>query len=458
MKNITNKLTNKSKKFELSGNDAFGDKNISEDLKNRDSVKVLVSDELIKEARKIVLDTDAELLWKAFGDDDVKEDLKDFLRNTSSISRYILRNEEEIDYFVNEVAGLGILDSLLHKPGITDIGYDGEKLIIQTNTDKYVYKDEVSQEYILKQIEKMANAVGKDFTASNPEINLVFKNYRVSAMHEQISPSGVTMSLRVSQKRLMLNEDNFHVLAPEYVLDLFKSVVQARGNIIISGEPSTGKTELQKLLVSFIPFRHKVIMVEDVQESHVKELFPDKDIFSWVTGESKSIADLVAASLRNNPQWLIVSETRGGEAYEMFNGILSGSNIITTLHSPSAYQIPDRFINMMTQEYPNANEERMKGSILENFNLGVHLEYIDIPTGLNDEDGNPVNKRVRYAAQIVEFTPEGIQTLLTQNYINGQWEVTPQGDLSDKLKLKIAKAQISEYEWLGDRYPNSRRK
>ncbi|MFP3326270.1 ATPase, T2SS/T4P/T4SS family, partial [Planococcus sp. SIMBA_160] len=70
------------------------------------------------------------------------------------------------------------------------------------------------------------------------------------------------------------------------------------------------------------------------------------------------IEDLVKAALRNNPTWLLVSETRGQEAYEMMQGILTGHKIITTLHAVNARAIKSRYINMMKMGY-QINETSM---------------------------------------------------------------------------------------------------
>ena len=66
----------------------------------------------------------------------------------------------------------------------------------------------------------------------------------------------------------------------------------------IAGETGSGKTELLKLLMSFIPEQTRQIVIEDVQETHIKELLPEHDVFAWVTSPEKSIEDLVKASLR----------------------------------------------------------------------------------------------------------------------------------------------------------------
>ena len=115
-----------------------------------------------------------------------------------------------------------------------------------------------------------------------------------------------------------------------------------------------------------------MIMIEDVQETHAKELFPDKDIFSWITTPKKAISDLVKASLRNNPRWIIVSETRGSEAYEILQAVLSGHYVVTTLHAVNARAIPRRFVNMCASGF-KINENAVEEDINRYFDFGVHI-------------------------------------------------------------------------------------
>lgn len=152
-----------------------------------------------------------------------------------------------------------------------------------------------------------------------------------------------------------------------------------------------------------------MIMIEDVQETHAKELFPDKDIYAWITTPKKTISDLVKACLRNNPRWIIVSETRGAEAYEMLQAILSGHHVITTLHAINARAIPRRFVNMCASGY-NINETAVEEDINRYFDFGVHIKKVVIN-----------GKVIRYLNEIVEFSDTGTTTVFKQKLINGEF-------------------------------------
>lgn len=199
----------------------------------------------------------------------------------------------------------------------------------------------------------------------------------------------------------------------------------------------THNTEVQKLMMSYIPNTERVIMIEDVLETHAKELFPDKDIYSWITSPEHPITEFVKAALRNNPKWVLVSETRGAEAYEMLQAILTGNNIVTTLHSINAAAIPKRFANMIANQFQNVNENSLMEDILRYFDFGFHIEKIFIR---DEETGE--GKLIRYLQEIREFdfdeTGDKSRTLFKQRFSRGTFYVTT-GQLSDSFRERMEK-------------------
>jgi pilus assembly protein CpaF len=120
---------------------------------------------------------------------------------------------------------------------------------------------------------------------------------RISATHRSISPNGPTLSIRVSRPYLALTPDNFYTMAPIEILKLLNIFVKAHTSIVLSAETGAGKTELQKLLLGFVPFEDRIVLVEDTDEMHLPAIYPDKDIFSWVSN-----AGIVVANARLTQQ------------------------------------------------------------------------------------------------------------------------------------------------------------
>lgn len=189
-------------------------------------------------------------------------------------------------------------------------------------------------------------------------------------------------------------------VANEEVEQLLNVLIQGDINTIVAGgETGTGKTELQKYLTSFIPDNKKITLIEDTMDSHIKALYPpEKDINSWQTlmedtRENKiNFNSLIQAGLRNNPNWLIIAETRGSEAYDMLESALTGHSIITTIHAEDAKGIPSRIMTMIGQRY-QMNEYLLGKDIVNVLKIGIHMASETTDEGIR-----------RYIDEIVEYT------------------------------------------------------
>lgn len=347
---------------------------------------------------------------KARKDTKIKNKLVDIIFDEykSELSHEKALRKKQAKWVVEELVGTGIIGMIIEaNADITDIGWNGTHLALETNDEKIIVKGEklgIDHTYVERVIQKYARANDKEFNESLPRLDGMIGNVRLNAIHRVLSPDGATLSLRVTRPLLALSGENFEAFAPIEILELLELIVKTNANIFISGETGSGKTELQKLLLSFVNEREKIVMIEDVRETHAKTLFEDKDIYSWITGKNTSITDLTSASLRNNPKWIIISETRGKEAYEMMQAILSGHHVVTTLHATDALAIPRRFVNMCASGY-DVNEQMLLSDFLRYVDFGIHIERQEIN-----------GKVVRYLSELVEFSNDETQYIFRQTY------------------------------------------
>lgn len=202
----------------------------------------------------------------------------------------------------------------------------------------------------------------------------------------------------------------------------------------------THNTEVTKYLVSEIPFREKIALIEDVAEMHAKQLFPNLDIHSWVVTGSAKASDLLKASLRNNPEWVIVTELRSGEeAVEWLEAIKSDHRSITSLHASSTSDIPSRVAGMYAEERP-VDEVRFEQTVFKLLNIGVQIEA-KIVNG----------KKVRFISEVMEFrqTAIGGPILLFKQHMNheGASRYAIQ-DMSEDMRQRLedAGAEFGQFD------------
>lgn len=392
----------------------------------------IISGSRLETIRENLIQSHAGTVIEGMTDPEKRRELEDYIRKT--FKHETRGYESVVKYIARETVGTGVIEDIIETDeSITDIGYNGTHLIIESNDNKWIYDtdQDIDDRYIVRLVNKFARANGRDFTDKNPTFDGKYENIRVNAVYDTNTTSGVTMALRVVRPKLALTKDNFELFAPDYVYDLFQAGVGIQSNFVIAGETGTGKTELQKLLASFIPFDERIVLIEDTAETFLKEMFPDQDIFSWVTSADVSITQLIKASLRANPRWILVSETRGQEAYEMIQAVLSGHSIITTLHTAEARAIPTRLVNMAKMGY-EFSEEGLTEDIRRYFDFGLHI--------MRDQYNG---KTLRYLSELIYFQDdredgdEG-QIIFKQELNHQTGELVAQmGELPEALKRKL---------------------
>lgn len=409
-------------------------RNLTKDTANN-TLAQLVDKKLVGRIQEELMINHSKEMIESLDRPEIRDQLKEVVRKEYKQ----LRTEEELDYVISEIIGTGFIERLLKQPDVTDIGWNGSFLVLETPysriefSKKDIGMDNV-EDYINRLVAKYANAVGKAFNDTHPILDAAYNNVRLNAMHKTRSPDGTTISLRVVRESLAVTEENFDFcFAPMFVLDFLKAIMRTGCNLVISGITGTGKTEIQKLAFSYVNPNEKIITIEDVREMHLKKLYPKNDILSWVTSAETTIADEVKASLRNNPRWVVVSETRGSEAYEMYQGLITGQNIVTTLHAESASKITRRFISMCMGDY-SVDEKMLTEDILGSFNFGFHIKRINY---------NGVT--LRFLDEIIEFNVEGNTTLFKQTFEHGKFYVTCHEQLSDLFVAKMAEASLDPY-------------
>lgn len=340
---------------------------------------------------------------------------------------------ENVEYIHDELVGAGFVERLLAEdPTITDIEWDAKHLRVVSNDEVNMVNGSdigFDEKAANRLVQRFVIANGTEINQNQPMFNGTYGNMRMSATHKAVSPYGMTFSLRLTRPKLALNEKTWREnnFAPEFVRLWFENIVYARTNIVIAGETGSGKTEFQKYILGFANPRDKFYLIEDVAESHLKELYPDRLINSTLTSSRVTISDQIKQALRNNPEYIIVSETRGQEAFEMLQAALSSHTIVTTVHAKDCRAIPRRFINMCMSGY-DVSEEMLTNDIYNYFDIGVHLKAMVYK-----------GKKIRYLSEMVEYYPDGSAvTLFKQVFYNGKFYPLEIGEFSKEIKVRLA--------------------
>lgn len=245
------------------------------------------------------------------------------------------------------------LKSLLLDENITDISYNGEYLFYQHNklgrkkSDVNITNEEVSD--FLRQI---ANISEKQFSYSQPILDVSVYKYRINGVHQSLvrvnNEKKVSFSLRIASINNRISHDDkfMNKEAKKIILEYLNN----HKSIVISGPTGSGKTELQKYLLQSLKDNSRIIIIDNIQELEFVRANENLDITTWQVNEKineGSFSELIRNALRNNPDWLVIAESRGKEMNEVFSSVLTGHPIITTLHSEDVLSIPHRIAKMV---------------------------------------------------------------------------------------------------------------
>ncbi len=271
----------------------------------------------------------------------------------------------------------GPLKEFLDEDNVTDISYSNGGQIHLKTLDKGVYRierPEINNALMEKLAFQCSNVMGKSFNMAHPFLDAESAELRLNFIHDSIATNGISCTIRKTPAKIRLNKEK--LLSEQYVTenlhDFLMTCVEGHCNIIVSGETGSGKTELVKYLASHTKENEKIITIEDTLELHLDKIFPHRDIVAVKTNNIASYTDVLVTCMRQNPKWILLSEVRSAEAVmAVRNSISSGHNIISTIHSDRALNIPMRLYSLLEN---NIDIEQFLTSIHRYVQLGIHVK------------------------------------------------------------------------------------
>ncbi len=316
-------------------------------------------------------------------------------------------NEKEyikIFYYVyRDFVGYNKIESLLRDPYIEDIGADGLNVPIYVVHQKFgslrtnvIYENEAElREFVIK----LAERCDRYISYAEPLLDGTLRDgSRVQAsLSSDVTARGPTFSIRKFREVPFTPTDMIRLnTASAEMLAYLWFVVENGSNILITGGVSTGKTSLLNTVSLFIPTSAKIVSIEDTRELNL----PHEN---WIPGVARvgfagtsvgevTMFELLRESFRQNPDYLIVGEVRGKEAYVMFQGMASGHASISTMHAGSVDDVLKRLQTHPINLSPGLLDSldivvvmihaREKGKSARRIREIVEIESIDISTGI----------------------------------------------------------------------------
>lgn len=271
----------------------------------------------------------------------------------------------------------GPLKEFLNDDNVTDVSYTNGGQVWLKTLDKGIYRvdrPEINNALMEKLAFQCSNVMGKTFNMASPFLDAESAELRLNFVHESIATNGIACVIRKTPAKIRLNKEKLidEKYVTENLHDFLLTCVHAHCNIIVSGETGSGKTELVKYLASKTADNEKIITIEDTLELHLDKIFPHRDIVAMKTNNIASYSDVLVTCMRQNPKWILLSEVRSAEAVmAVRNSISSGHNIISTIHSDSAANIPMRMYSLLES---GQEIDQFLNSIHRYVQIGIHVK------------------------------------------------------------------------------------
>ena len=292
-----------------------------------------------------------------------------------------------------------ILNDLLLQETVTNINCWYGRLIVSDNKQGQFlynidsYDEKEKEEYydtILKLSNRLANRMVVSYNEGSPilDAETEFSNIgrlRINAIHPSLNGSNYpAISIRKALMKVRINKKSMMSsgYATEEIINLLAALIEGGNNTMISGITGSGKTELLKYIARYIKDNEGIITIEDTREAYLEENYPDKFVLALKSSEGNSFSDLIRTSLRQNPNWICVSETRSEEVLDLLSATETGHNLLSTIHSSSARAIPNRMVSM-AKARDGSEANRIYRQVYENIDIGVHISYTVDESGLH---------------------------------------------------------------------------
>jgi flagellar protein FlaI len=280
------------------------------------------------------------------------EDPKVFLRGKAKeIIKVILKRSlgskslnKLMYYITRDFIDYGKLDPVIRDTMTEDISVDGPEIPV------YIYHRHhgsirsnvmFNQQELDALVYKLAQRAGRHISLSKPLLSASLPNKdRIElSIGSEVTTKGSTVTIRrfkdvpITPVGLV----NYGTFSVEMMAYLWMAVENGF-NILVSGATASGKTTTLNALSMFIPPESKIVSIEDTREINLMHE-------NWIPGVTREtegahgtieMFDLLRSALRQRPEYILVGEVRGREAYTLFQAMATGHITLSTVHADSA--------------------------------------------------------------------------------------------------------------------------
>ena len=250
----------------------------------------------------------------------------------------------------SELTGFGPLEPLLADPEVSDVLVNRPDEVWLDRGDglepaRVGFRDEAA---VRRLAQRLAASAGRRLDVARPTLDArLAGGVRLHVVLPPVSPTGTLLSLRIARRRAFTMAElvDRRTVAPglDRVLD---GLVHRRVSFLVTGGTGTGKTTLLATLLSLVPARERIVLVEDSGElapAHPHVVRLEARTANVEGAGAVDLRALVREALRMRPDRIVVGEVRGAEVVELLAALNTGHDGgAGTVHASAAAALPAR--------------------------------------------------------------------------------------------------------------------
>ncbi|WP_394282334.1 TadA family conjugal transfer-associated ATPase [Corynebacterium sp.] len=254
----------------------------------------------------------------------------------------------------HDTQGLGALEALASRPGVTDICVNGpEQVFIDCGRGLELTDLSFSNDAEVRRLAtRLASACGRRLDDAQPFLDghLTRLDGTLVRIHAVLAPpaaQGTCISLRLLRHSTTTLDDLVRRGSiPAQVVEVVRGIVRRHASFLVVGGTGSGKTTLLGAMLAEVPHDERIVALEDTVE-----LAPDHPhVVNLTTRGSNTegrgaitMSDLLKQTLRMRPDRIVVGEIRGAEVVDLLAALNTGhEGGAGTVHANSLAEVPAR--------------------------------------------------------------------------------------------------------------------
>jgi archaeal flagellar protein FlaI len=254
-------------------------------------------------------------------------------------------------YLTRDFIYYGKIDPLMRDAMIEDISCDGTRIPLyiwhrrheSLPTNVLFDDDDELDNFTMK----LTYLSGRHISIAQPMVDAVLpEGSRLQAtFSNEVTRRGSTFTIRKFKADPLTITDLliYNTLSVDMAAFCWFAI-ENRASVMIAGGIACGKTTILNCFSMFIKPEMKIVSIEDTPELNI----PHEN---WIQGVTRlgfgglgeiTLFDLLKASMRQRPDYIIVGEIRGQEAYTLFQAMSTGHLGMCTIHADSISSVIHR--------------------------------------------------------------------------------------------------------------------